>query len=179
MGVRRSVAVLLLLVASASPSGAQAPSVAALKAAFIINFAKLATWSSLPATAPITICAVGDDEIADRLAAMVPTQKADAHPLALVRPGRDAEWGACQILFLQDGSDARLTSKKGTRALPAEVLTVGDGKDFASSGGMIEFFMEGSKLRFAVNVAEVRASGIVLSSRLLQLARIVGDARAP
>ncbi len=173
MSFRRPAAALLLLIAFASPARAQAPSVAALKAAFIINFAKLTTWSSLPATAPITICAVGDDEIATTLASMLPSQRADTHPLVWLRPAGDAEWGACQILYLE-GAEAKRRSKRALTA-NGEVLTVSDGKNFALSGGMIEFFMEGSKLRFAVNVAEVRASGIVLSSRLLQLARIVGD----
>jgi hypothetical protein len=141
---------------------------------FMVNFAKFATWPDLAPTAPITLCTVGDDEIASSVALMVRGQMVDGHALAASQLPRNAGWAPCQLLFLgSDGaSSARLDSA------PAAVLTVSDEKGFASNGGMIEFFSEGSPLRFAVNLREVDESRVRPSSNLLQLARIVGQRRA-
>ena len=164
---------MLVLLVLGSPALGQAVSEPQLKAVFIVNFAKFATWPDLSPTAPITLCTVGDDEVASSLALMVRGQTASGHALAASQLPRDAGWASCQLLFLgsEGASSARL------EAAPPALLTVSDEKGFASNGGMIEFFTEGSRLRFAVNLRQVDESGVRLSSNLLQLARIVGDGR--
>jgi hypothetical protein len=42
-------------------------------------------------------------------------------------------------------------------------------------GGMVEFFLESGRMRFAVNVDAVHRSRVRLSSRVLGLAKIVKD----
>src|SRR5688572_21248677 len=147
MSLRRTATVLVLLVFW-SPALGQTVSEPQLKAVFMVNFAKFATWPDLAPTAPITLCTVGDDQIASSVAQMVRGQVVDGHALAASQLPRDAGWAPCQLLFLgYDGvSSARLD------AAPATVLTVSDEKGFASNGGMIEFFTEDSRLRFAVNL---------------------------
>jgi hypothetical protein len=172
MSLRRTATVLVLLVFW-SPALGQTISGPQLKAVFMLNFAKFATWPDLSPTAPITFCTVGDDEVASSLTLMVQGQIVDGHALAASQLPRDAGWAPCQLLFLgyEGASSARLAA-----AAPA-VLTVSDEKGFASNGGMIEFFTEGSRLRFAVNLREVDESRVRLSSNLLQLARIVEERR--
>ncbi len=53
------------------------------------------------------------------------------------------------------------------------VLTVSDGKGFSLAGGIIELYVEGGRMRFAINVDAAERSGLRLSSRLLGLAKIV------
>ena len=55
------------------------------------------------------------------------------------------------------------------------VLTVGDGKGFSHAGGIIELFVEGGKMRFAINMDAAERAGLHLSSRLLGLAKVVRD----
>jgi hypothetical protein len=57
------------------------------------------------------------------------------------------------------------------RALP--VLTVSDGKDFSQAAGIIELYVEGGRMRFAINLDAADRSGLRLSSRLLGLAKII------
>ena len=61
----------------------------------------------------------------------------------------------------------------GIRTLP--VLTVSDGKGFAQAGGIIELYVEGGRMRFAINVDATARSGLRLSSRLLGLAKVIRD----
>ena len=58
------------------------------------------------------------------------------------------------------------------------VLTVSDGAGFAQAGGMIELFVEGGRMRFAVNLDAVEQAHVRLSSQLLGLAKIVHGAHA-
>jgi hypothetical protein len=53
------------------------------------------------------------------------------------------------------------------------VLTVSDARGFAQAGGMIELYEDNGRMRFAINIDTLQKSGVKLSSRLLDLARIV------
>ncbi len=170
----RTATIVLLL--AACPVLAQAISEPQLKAAYLINFAKLATWPNLGPSDPITFCTTGDDELAAVMTAMIPGQRVNGHTLVVSQPRPESGWASCQLLFVGRAGSGVATRPLG--ATPDTLLTVSDEKGFASNGGMIEFFTEGARLRFAVNLGQVDKSRVVLSSHLLQLARIVGDSRA-
>jgi hypothetical protein len=53
------------------------------------------------------------------------------------------------------------------------VLTVGEHEEFLTDGGMIRLFVEDNKVRFSINQKAADAAGILISSRLLRLARAV------
>jgi hypothetical protein len=57
-------------------------------------------------------------------------------------------------------------------------LIVGDHEQFAHRGGMVNFFKEGSKVRFEVNTAAIEGSGLKISAKLLQVAKIVSPGTA-
>jgi hypothetical protein len=52
-------------------------------------------------------------------------------------------------------------------------LTVGDYPEFLNEGGVVYLRMVGGRVRFEVNVAAARRSGLHLSSQLLRLAMAV------
>jgi hypothetical protein len=53
------------------------------------------------------------------------------------------------------------------------VLTVSDMPQFSQRGGMIQFVLEGKKVRFEVNLTAVQRAGLTLSSELLKVATTV------
>jgi hypothetical protein len=53
------------------------------------------------------------------------------------------------------------------------VLTIAETPGFARRGGVINFTLEDSKVRFEVNVDAAHQVGLNISSRLLSLAKIV------
>ena len=55
------------------------------------------------------------------------------------------------------------------------ILPISDIDSFAEEGGIIELFRFDTKLRFKVNVEAARRSGLKISSRMLDLAHIVGN----
>jgi hypothetical protein len=175
----RTAADIALIAALVSPQAVAAASqdVAAVKAAFLYNFAKFTEWPALPPGTTIILCIVGDEPIADALVATVRNQNISGHALDVLRPQDIATWRKCHLLFIGDAevqrSAAGLGGLKGT-----PVLTVSDGKGFVNAGGMIELYVEGGRMRFAIKLEAAEAAGLRLSSRLLELAKIVRTGNA-
>jgi YfiR/HmsC-like len=149
----------------------------AVKAAFLYNFAKFTQWPALPAATPLVLCVLGDDTVGDALTDTIRGQQIDGHGLGVRRLALDASPQSCHVLFAA-GSEVRRASPMLDSARLLPILTVSDGSGFAQTSGMIELFVEGGHMRFAVNVDSVQRSGLRLSSRLLGLAKIVGSVHA-
>jgi hypothetical protein len=78
------------------------------------------------------------------------------------------EAAACRVVFF--GDDDR-TLRKDLAALEgSKVLTVGDQPEFLKRGGMIQFVLEGNRVRFQVNLTAAKKAGLNLSSELLKVA---------
>ena len=82
------------------------------------------------------------------------------------------ESAGCQILFLSAAEAGRLN--KIMEGLDKEaILTVSDIPQFLQRGGMIQFVMDGNRVRFEVNLAATQHVGLTLSSELLKVATAV------
>jgi hypothetical protein len=167
-------AVLVLAIDGRATVAAQTASSSALKAAFLLNFAKFTEWTALPASAPVRVCVAGDPLVATALADTLRGQAIDTHGLQAVHLESDAPARDCQVLFVSGGEVKRVAALAGDPGT-GPVLTVSDAENFARNGGMVELFVESGRMKFAINLDAVQRSRIRLSSRLLGLARIVRD----
>jgi hypothetical protein len=171
------VALAAALLASpriAAGTGADVASDVPVKAVFLYNFVKFATWPALLPGAPIIACVVGDERIADALVETVRGQTISGHTFAVRRSRDSATWSTCHLLFIADAETQR--SAAGLDEIKRlAVLTVSDRQGFAQAGGIIEFYVEGARMHFAINVDAAERSGVHLSSRLLGLAKVVRD----
>jgi uncharacterized protein DUF4154 len=159
-------------IAAGAGGGADVGSDVAVKAAFLYNFAKFAEWPALPSGAPIVVCILGDDRIAAALVETVRGQNISGHALEVWRPQDASTWPSCHLLFVSDTETRRSArSLDGIKTLP--VLSVSDGKGFSQSEGIIELYVEGGRMHFAINVDAAERSGLRLSSRLLGLAKVM------
>ena len=170
-----SLALAVILVgapAIAAQNGDDVAPDVAVKAAFLYNFAKFVEWPALPAGVPIVVCLVGDAGIAGALVETVRGQSISGHSLDILVLQDSARWRACHLLFIAAAEARRsVPGLAEIKALP--VLTVSDGKGFSQGGGIIEFYVEDGRMRFAINVDAAEHSRLRLSSRLLRLAKIV------
>ena len=57
------------------------------------------------------------------------------------------------------------------------ILSIGDTEGFAEEGVLINLFREGNKVKFEINYGAVQKSGLVFSSKLYKLARIINYIR--
>ena len=87
-----------------------------------------------------------------------------------LRNFRDAD--TCDILFIGESESQHLAEiLKLIRNKP--ILTIGDTPDFGRRGVMINLFQEQARVRFEINLASVRASGLEVGSRVLKLAKMI------
>lgn len=170
------VAALFAAPCGAVGKGADVPGVA-VKAAFLYNFAKFAHWPALPASAAIVLCIAGDEGVSAALVETVRGQHINGHGLEVWRPQDAASWTGCHLLFIAD-AEARRWAGTLDAIKTRPILTVSDAKGFAHAGGIVELYVDGGRMRFAINVDCVERSGLYLSSRLLGLAKIVRNDHA-
>jgi hypothetical protein len=168
---RFAIASMAVLATCAAPSAQAAPA-PELKAAFLVNFVKFATWVGVAPGAPLVVCVIDDDRVGDALAESAKRLLIDGHPLNIRRPKRDAPLQPCHVVFASGRDPGKILA----RTVPSKeqpTLTVSDVPGFAASGGMIELFDDKGRMRFAVNMDSVQKSGPQLSARMLALAKIV------
>jgi hypothetical protein len=166
------LACLLALVSL--PATAQPEEADKLKAVFVYNFAQYVKWpESMPDTPEFQLCLTGTSRVIEALQRLQgETLNQRQIRVRSLHLGDDPS--GCRLLFIGESELPRLEFLLETiDALP--VLTVSDLPGFAASGGMIGFFWEGSKIRFEINHQAANAAGLALSSRLLKLARLVGE----
>lgn len=162
----------LAVLCNAGAATADPPSEAAVKAAFVYNFAKFVEWpANASANNAITLCVAGTrPELAASLAELA-GKAVQGRSLAVKNNANAADLGTCQVLYL--GSDARALA--GVARGRAGLLTVSDMPGFAQSGGMIGLFSERDRIRFEINPRSADAAGLKVSSQLMKLAKVVDE----
>lgn len=165
--------VVLLSNACSVEVKAQASSEYQVKAAFLYNFAKFVEWPGeafSDGSAPLVIGVIGDDPFGGALDQAINGKTIGGRSLVV----RRLKWGqnlrSCHILFIGSSERKRLgqiiQSLKG-----ASVLTVGDTGEFFQQGGIINFILEESRVKFEINSRMADQSRLRISSKLLALAK--------
>ena len=180
---RRLLATLLAgALAVIVPARAQdldARQLAEVKAGFVLNFIRYTTWpeeSFDGPDAPLRVVVLGDAAVAETLQAI-------ASRAGAVSSGRRVtvdrilfssvdELLSAHVVYIGDSSD-HATMELLERLAGHDVLVVGDGREFAAAGGMIGIWRDGERLVFDANPEAIRATRIVVSARVLKLARLV------
>lgn len=159
--IRIIVAALIAFTPAAAPADVSASSV---KAAYLYKIAAFVTWppvSFATASAPFRICVAGRDDILRPLSQLANGQRAWGRKVVVARVGAGSSTSQCQILFRGSASVAVGDS--------TPVLTVTD-RGSAVPDGVIEFFVDGSHVRFLVHRGQADRRGLDLSSKLLAVA---------
>lgn len=169
------VTVHLIAFGFAPPQKRTATNEHEVKAVFLFNFAQFVEWPTkdLPeSNSPIIIGILGKDPFGVYLEETIRGEAVNGHPLAIEHYTDPAEIKNCHILFITAGKTTRFDTI--IKALEGkDILTVSDGNNFVKQGGMIRFLTENNKIRLRINLKAVKASGITISSKLLQLSEII------
>ena len=180
--LRRSCALtlLVLLLTGMFPARAQTSKEYQIKAAFLFNFAQFVEWPSAAfadASAPISIGVLGDDPFGPVLEQTVEGETINHRKLIIQRSQRVADLKGCHLVFISKSEKSRLTDILDSLG-SASILTVSETENFARRGGIINFYLEGNKVRFEINAEAAQRKGIKISSQLLKLGKVIGAERA-
>jgi hypothetical protein len=146
-----------------------------IKAAFLFNFAQFVDWPPTAFTnaeAPLCIGVLGEDPFGTALEQTVLGETVHNRKLIVQHSRRVEDLTACQLVFIsksEKGHLAEILSKLDGR----EALTVSEIDGFARRGGIINFYLDGNKVRFEINPTIAQQVGLKMSSQLLSLGKIV------
>ena len=151
----------------AMPHAQDIPQEYQIKAAYLYNFLKYVEWPK-PLNRTFLICVAGQNPFGNVLEGLTKNERVRGNPvkteiILAPEPG-------CDVIFTPRTSNmpAYLSSAAG---MP--ILTVGETGNFIERGGIVNFFVDDGKVRFEINPAAAERAGLRISSRLLQLAKIV------
>jgi hypothetical protein len=167
------IAVWCLLVNGISLHALQAPPTEyGVKAAYLFNFARFTTWSA-PATtednAAFGVCVLGHDPFGAALDTTVAGERIEGKPVVIRRITKPKDTVGCRVLFVSTSEGTALTDVRQSLDR-SSILTVSDLPQFVERGGMIQFVLEGKRIRFAVNLPAAARAGLTLSAELLRVA---------
>ena len=146
-----------------------------VQAAYLYNFGKFVKW---PAVAPANqsgsfiICVLDQDPFGDTLQSTLSGETVAGKPVVVRRLAKPQDASACHILFIS-GSQAHDLKDILSSIDESAVLTVSDMPDFSKRGGMIQFVLEGDRIRFEINLAGAEKSHLIFPSELLKVAAAV------
>jgi len=150
-----------------------------LKAAYVYNFSKFVTWPSYAFEndqSSFDIVVLGESPITKVLLKALKDRKILNRNISIKVINNVEEIRGAQLVFLSKNMQAK-TKEVVAYCKNKPILLVGDViEGFCQSGGTINFTPKASKYRFEINNQATKSSQIVISSKLLALARIInGD----
>jgi hypothetical protein len=153
-----------------SPARADTAEEYRLKLAFLYNFASFTEW---PATvgATLNLCVYGQDSFGGDLEKLQGRSVA-GRSLTVRRTTSLEALANCQVVFIAQPAIGNLPRVLDSlRGKP--VLTVADSPGACGQGVMLNMGTAQNRVQFEANLAGARDNGLVLSSKLLRLAKEV------
>ncbi len=148
-----------------------------VKALFLYNFANFVEWpnEAFPTpTSPLRMCLFGAVPFGDFLDMMNGVAIRN-HALDVIRTtDYDKIRSGCHILFV--GIDHQNEVDKFFKSLNhLFVLSVGNSDEFAEKGGVVNIIRTADQHQFEINLSKAFENGLLISSDLLALARVINE----
>lgn len=146
-----------------------------VKAMFVYNFLKFVEWpvdASVGPKDPFVVLIIGDGATADATEGFLEANMIGDRPLVVRRTQSDPSFTGVRAAFVVE-RDTKKLHRILAAASAAGVLTIGEGDDFATLGGVIGLLVENRKVRFDVDTSAAQSAGLRVSSKLLALTRNV------
>ncbi len=176
----RRLAVILCIAFSLSLSAVGQQSEYTIKAVFLEHFTRFIQWpesiEKADASNPFYVAVIGENPFGSILDQIYAEQKIKNRRVKISYFLTPDEITDCHILFISS-SNKEILPEILSRTRDKPILTVSDTAGFAEIGVLINFYLAGNKIKFEINEKAVHESGLVMSYRLLSLARIVEQVR--
>lgn len=174
----RPIALASLLVA-VPVRGADRSLEYAVKATFLYKFASFVEWphgSFVHESSPFNLCVVGPDPFAGRIRQAVSGQNVGKHPIVLRQLARAEPQSGCHVMFVS-GSPNQSAAEALRAVSGTPTLTVTDSA-IGPTAGILHFVIADGRVSFDIDNVAAARNRLVISSKLLALARRVSAARA-
>ena len=145
-----------------------------VKAMFVYNFLKFVEWPAVSHQTgdPFVVLIIGDGPTADATEQFLESKTIGDQKVHVRRTRWDQPIDGARAAFVLE-SDGKKLHRILDAARSAGVLTIGEGEDFTTRGGVIALLVEDRKVRFDVDTTAAAVAGLRVSSKLLALTHAV------
>jgi hypothetical protein len=138
------------------------------KALFIYNFTKYIEWPTAMRSGDFVIGIYGNSTLTTELQVIASKQKVGNQAIKIKTFSAISDITKCHILFISASKSSSLGNILATLG-KANTLVVTDKEGLAHYGSGINFVMDGDKLNYEINKANIQKQGLTVSGTLLSL----------
>lgn len=145
-----------------------------IEAGLLYNVLKYTVWpeSKLSEKADeLVVCTFGGDLFGGNLVPME-GRSAQKKTIHLIKVSSEKSFENCHVVVL-GLNDQHQMSYLAKKLETLSVLSISKGRNFATTGGMIEFSLKDSRVHLRVNKTALKSSGIHVDDRILKLAETI------
>jgi len=145
-----------------------------VRAAIVVNLVRFVSLrqSGEDNHGPVRICLLGYDQQSAVLESYLGAHAIDGRSFQVRRLQESDRGEGCQVLYVSPAERHRFEEISGF-LVGAGVLTVSDDRAFAAADGIVGLPVVGDRIEIQINLVRAEQSGIVISSRLLGLAKVI------
>ena len=144
-----------------------------VKGAFLLNFTKFVDWPPQVFKGPgdpIAICVLGQSPFGPELDRAAREMVVADRTVSVRQVADEQQASQCQIVFM--GASESKHWRAWLEALRGRsVVTVGESEGFLTNGGVVNFKLEGDRVRIEISTAAADLAGLHISAKLLNLAQ--------
>ena len=162
--------ILLALFLTASPAAAESLEYS-VKANYLVRFAAFVQWppEAFPTpTSALAICVLGADPFGADLTNAAAGQMINGRAIIVRKLARVDARSACNILYVGRGGEQ--TVREVSDILERRPVLIVTDEARGAERGHLHFVVAGNRVRFHIDDAAAKQSGLTISSRLLSLA---------
>lgn len=141
---------------------------AVIKAAFIYNFTKFASWPEDSCPEEYLFIGIMASDPVSRKLELLEGRKSGQRMIKVIRLKGASDSNCVNLIYVPNIDAISEEDLKFMRQ--RHILVVADGRDAVSKGAAISLYKKQNRIRFDINLKVAKDSGIELSSRLLSLA---------
>ena len=161
---------LFLWVMNVQHAHSQSASSDAVKAAYILNFAKYVSIDGNTAgTAKVGLCLIGVDDVGHEIMQLMEKDRGTFSAVAMMQKEPNDSFASCALVYIST-RNAALAQSIVYKSEHIQAITISSMKGFLEIGGGVELFEENKKIRFSATKSKVIKRRVSLSAKLLELA---------
>ena len=176
--LNKSLLILCIALLSFSANAEPLSKEYQVKAAVLLKLTKFIAWhdDSLfnhDLSLPINICLSQPEPFGFYIDSLAEEQNlgSNKHPMKIMRVSSKDVLSVCHVLFVPKGADLLAHEH------PNKILFITDEDSITDTHFHISIYTQNSKIKFAVNIDNVRQDKIKLKSQLLHIAKVVKNSR--
>lgn len=149
-----------------------------VKAAYLLQFGHYVEWPAdafVNGKSPLVIGILGPYPFGSVFEEVARTKRIEGRPVVIRSFASMADYTPCHILFIVASVAPAEKARAIEKLKGSPVLLVGEEPKFAQEGGIINFFIDESKVRFEINAQAARQDQLKIGSTLLSLAKLVAE----